>query len=123
LWSILARLVNIANKQCHVARPLGVVRGQDTYLLYNQKYSQAAIWLPVCLNSRQRPCKLRMGLVRLAKMLCTLLLLVQIFIPDTATFAADIQNLALLLSCAVFAFIVCGVLRDAPRSAKARKLA
>jgi len=63
-----------------------------------------------------------MGLVRLAKMLCTLLLLVQIFSPDTATLAADIQARALILSCVVFAFIVWGVLRDVSRPTKARKL-
>jgi hypothetical protein len=35
-----------------------------------------------------------MGLSRLAEMLCTLLLLIQIFIPDAATLAADIQTRA-----------------------------
>jgi hypothetical protein len=55
-------------------------------------------------------------------MLCTLLSFIQIFIPDTATLAADIQTRALILSCAVFAFIVYGVFRDVFRPAKTQKL-
>jgi hypothetical protein len=63
-----------------------------------------------------------MGLSRWAEMLCTLLLLIQIFIPDAATLTADIQTRALVLSCAVFAFVVRGLFRDAYRPAKAYKL-
>jgi hypothetical protein len=46
------------------------------------------------------------GLVRLAKMLCALFSLIQIFIPDTAALAAEVQTWAAVLSCAVFAFVV-----------------
>jgi hypothetical protein len=63
-----------------------------------------------------------MGLSRLAEMLCTMLLLIQIFIPDAARLAADIQTRALVLSCGVFAFVVRGLFRDAYRPAKGYKL-
>jgi hypothetical protein len=50
-------------------------------------------------------------------MLCILFSLVQIFIPDTAALAAEVQTWAAVLSCAVFAFVVCRVRVPKPASA------
>jgi hypothetical protein len=57
------------------------------------------------------------GLVRLAKMLCVLFSLIQIFIPDTAALAVAVQTWAAVLSCAVFAFVVYRV--RVPKAARA----
>ena len=82
--------------------------------------TRSAIWLPACVVSRQRPqLAVRLASFRLAKMLCTLLSLIQIFVPDAAALAADIQARALVLSCGVFVFIVYRVLRDEPLPTKA----
>jgi hypothetical protein len=55
-------------------------------------------------------------------MLCILFSLIQIFFPDAATLAADVQTRALVLSCAVFAFIVYRVFRGVSRPGEACNL-
>ena len=110
------------NKQRHVARCLRAKLVSGCYVLYNQQYRkilELALYLRSYLGEANVA---EMGLSRLAEMLCTLLLLIQIFTPDPATLAADIQTRALVLSCAVFAFVVRGLFRDAYRPAKAYKL-
>jgi hypothetical protein len=54
-------------------------------------------------------------------MLCILFSLVQIFVPDAAALAADVQARAFLASCGVFAFIVYRVSRGPCRPDKAYK--
>jgi hypothetical protein len=53
-------------------------------------------------------------------MLCILFSLIQIFIPDTAALAAEVQTWAAVSSCAVFAFVVYRVRvpKPAPASCK-----
>jgi hypothetical protein len=55
-------------------------------------------------------------------MLCLLFSLLQIFVPEAAALAVDVQARALLLSCGVFAFIVYRVSRGRSHAEKAYKL-